>query len=61
MSLHHRAAEALGWSIGQAQSLSLPALRDLVRPVSPKLAYEITTALETGSVIMEDTSDDVQS
>ncbi len=60
MSLHRRVAEVLGWDVSQAQSLSLPALRDLVRPVSPKLAYEITVALETGSVIMEDASDDIQ-
>jgi len=33
VSLHQRIAEALGWTVEQARSFSLPALRDLVRPV----------------------------
>lgn len=48
-TLHERVARVLGWAPEQAQSFSLPALRDLVRPVSPKLAWEITCAIE-GSV-----------
>jgi len=43
--LRSRAAEALGWTITKAQSLSLQALREAVRPVSPKLAHEITLAI----------------
>lgn len=45
--LHERIAEALGWTIEQTQSFSLPALRALVRPVSPKLAREITLTINS--------------
>jgi len=44
--LHTRIAEKLGWTVAQTQSFSLLALRDLVRPVSAKLAHEITLAIE---------------
>lgn len=52
MTLHERIAKALGWTVEQAQSFSLPALRDLVRPVSPKLAHEITLAINLGTVVL---------
>lgn len=45
INLRARAAEALGWTITEAQSLSLQSLREAVRPVSPKLAHEITLAI----------------
>jgi hypothetical protein len=45
-TLHERIAHALGWPLKDATSFSLPALRDLVRPVSPKLAAEITTEMD---------------
>ena len=49
LSLHARIAKALGsWTEEQAKTFSLHALRDLVRPVSPKLAHEITLAIEKG-------------
>jgi hypothetical protein len=48
--LHERIAEALGWTVDQARSFSLPALRELVRPVSMKLAYEITLQIQGGSI-----------
>ncbi len=51
MALHERVAEALGWTVAQAQSFSLAALRDLVRPVSPKLAYELTQVIQGGGVL----------
>jgi hypothetical protein len=41
-----RVALALGWTVDDVRSFSLPALRDLVRPVSPKLAHEITQAMD---------------
>lgn len=50
-SLSYRIADKLGWSRRQVHSFSLLALRDLVLPVSPKLAHEITQAVETGRVI----------
>lgn len=40
--LHARVAAALGWTVEETRSFSLWALRDVVRPVSPKLAHEIT-------------------
>lgn len=49
-TLHERVARVLGWTAREAQSFSLPALRDLVRPVSPKLAWEITCAMQEGVV-----------
>lgn len=50
MKLHERIAEALGWTTAAAQSFSMHTLRDLVRPVSPALAEEITAAIASGSV-----------
>ena len=51
-SLNARVAEALGWSEEQVRSFSLQALRDLVRPVSPKLAREITIAIRSERVVL---------
>lgn len=42
--LHARIARALGWEIVQVHSMSLLALREMVRPISPKLVHEITLA-----------------
>jgi hypothetical protein len=50
--LHDRIAKALGWSVSDTRSFSLAALRDLVRPVSAKLAHDITTAIQSGSVLL---------
>jgi hypothetical protein len=49
--MHARIALALGWSLEDVRSFSLPALRELVRPVAPELAEEITQALANGSHI----------
>jgi hypothetical protein len=46
--MHERIAEALGWTVEQARSFSLPALREIVRPVSMKLALEITLQIQGG-------------
>jgi hypothetical protein len=43
--LHERIAKALKWSISDTRSFSLATLRDLVRPVSAKIAHDITTFL----------------
>ena len=45
MTLHERVAAALGWTVAEAQTLPLAALREMVRPVSPKLAHELTDAI----------------
>jgi hypothetical protein len=45
-NLHARVAAVLGWTESETQSFSLLSLRELVRPVSPKLAHELTLATE---------------
>jgi len=55
MDLHERIAQALGWTVQQTQSLSLAALRDLVRPVSQKLAAEISNVIQSGGHLTRNT------
>jgi p-aminobenzoyl-glutamate transporter AbgT len=43
--LRERIAVALGWPVADTYGLSLAALRELVRPVSAKLAHELTLAI----------------
>lgn len=52
MSLHERIARALGWTVKDAQSLSMAALRDLVRPVDPCLAEDISDHIQSGRYIL---------
>jgi hypothetical protein len=52
MSIHERIAAALNWSLNDVRSFSLPALRDMVRPVNPALASEISLALARGSHLL---------
>lgn len=49
--LHERVAKALGWSTTDVQSMSMHALRDLVRPVDPGLAQELSYAIQSGAYI----------
>jgi hypothetical protein len=49
--LHERAAKALGWSVRDAQSLSMQALRELVRPVDSALAQEMDYMIRSGAYI----------
>jgi hypothetical protein len=49
--LHERAAKALGWSVRDAQSLSMQGLRELVRPVDPALAREMDYMIQSGAYI----------
>jgi hypothetical protein len=49
--LHNRAAEVLGWSVKDTQSMSLAALRDLVRGADPALAAEISESIQSGAHI----------
>lgn len=51
-TMHERAAKALGWSVADTQSMSLAALREMVRPVNPELAGEMTRAIQSGSHIV---------
>lgn len=55
MNLHERIAAALNWPIKDVQSVPLSGLRELVRPVSPKLAREISLIIESGSHIYVET------
>lgn len=50
MTLHERIATALGWSLQDAHSFSLQALREML-PIDSKLRREVTRAIETGSYI----------
>jgi hypothetical protein len=49
--IRSRIARALGWSEADARSLSLQALRDIVRPVDSGLAQEITDRVASGRVL----------
>ena len=51
MTLHERIAQALGWTKEETQSFSLQSLREVVRPVSPKLAHELSTLIQSGYVV----------
>ena len=48
-TVRERVAKALGWSVEDTRSVSLQSLRDLVRPVSQKLAHEITLEINRGT------------
>lgn len=50
-SLHERIAEALGWTVEDTRSVSYQGLRELVRPVSQKLAAEITGQIHSGEYL----------
>lgn len=49
--LHDRAARVLGWSPADVRSLSMHSLRELVRPVDPALADEISLAIQSGAYV----------
>ena len=52
MSLHARIAKALGWTEAEVKSFSFQALREIVRPVDPKLADELSEELRSGRYII---------
>lgn len=56
MSLHKKIAKVLGWSTNETHGFSLQSLRELVRPVDPKLADEISQRITSGDYIREDKS-----
>ena len=49
--LHNRVAKALGWPVEETKRLSMQSLRDLVRPVDPDLAQELSYAIQSGAYI----------
>jgi hypothetical protein len=46
-----RLAEALDWPEADVCSLSLQSLRELVRPINPKLADEISVRIQCGTYL----------
>ena len=48
-SLHGRIAKALGWTPSEVHSMSLAALRDVVRPQDPALSAEISDVIARGT------------
>lgn len=44
-TLHARIADKLGWKPAAVRGFSLVSLRERIRPVSPKLAADITHAM----------------
>jgi len=52
LELQQRVAVALNWSIDDVNSFSLLSLRDIVRPHNPRLAYEISCAIQNGDYIL---------
>ncbi len=50
--LHTRIAKELGWRVEDTESMSLQSLREVVRPVSPKLVHEIDVAIYAGTVVL---------
>lgn len=52
MTLHEKIAKVLCWPLSDTRSLSLASLRELVRPVSPDLAAEISLVIERGEHIL---------
>jgi len=53
MNLHQRIAETLGWPLKETLAFSLQSLRELVKPVSPKLASEITKVIHSESYVIQ--------
>ena len=49
--LHDRVAKALGWSARDVRAVSMQSLRDLVRPVDPDLAQELSYAIQSGAYV----------
>jgi hypothetical protein len=50
--LHERVAQALGWTADEVRSMSLAALREVVRPVNPGLAQELSMKIQSGGHII---------
>ena len=49
--LHRRIADVLGWRVEETRRFALQDLRELVRPLSPKLVHEIDHAIRGGAYV----------
>lgn len=45
-ALRQQIADKLGWTFEETIAFSLPSLRNIVAPISPKLAHEISCAMQ---------------
>lgn len=45
-ALRQQIADKLGWTLEETMQFSLPSLRNIVAPISPKLAHEISCAMQ---------------
>ena len=45
-------AKALGWTVEETRQFSWQALRDLVRPVNPALAKDMSADIKSGRYIV---------
>jgi hypothetical protein len=51
MNIDERIAKTLGWELADVKTMSYNGLRDLVRPLDPELAKEITHIIDWGFFI----------
>lgn len=49
--LARRIADALGWPPQDVSSMSCQSLREIVRPVSPELAHELTFLIRSHAIV----------
>lgn len=52
--LRERIAKALGWTVEDTRSYSFYTLREIIRPVSPKLTHELDVMIRSGEYIIDD-------
>jgi hypothetical protein len=50
--MYERIARVLGWPVEETQQFSLQALRELVRPIDPKLTHELNQFIRSGAYIL---------
>lgn len=58
-ALVNRVAAALGWSEADVRSIGARGLRDLVRPVSAKLAHELDLEIRSGASLLGEKTSEV--
>lgn len=51
--MKRRIAAVLGWTLEEVNQFAYPTLRELVRPIDPQLADDISRVIADGSYILE--------